>query len=72
MFKKLIKNHLPHMITGAKNHKHDYQLLSKKIAYKDQDGYSDKISLGYKTIFAYLYEFHRKAIDELPPSVSSI
>lgn len=43
------------MINGMKNYNHEYQVLNGKIAYKDQDGYTDKISYGYKTVFAYYY-----------------
>lgn len=60
------------MINGARNHRHDYQVLDGKIAYKDQDGYSNKISYGYKTIFAYFYEYFIKTINELPSCASSI
>lgn len=43
------------MINGVKNFKHDYQVIKNQIAYKDQDGYSTKISYGYKTVFANFY-----------------
>jgi hypothetical protein len=45
------------MITDARNFEHEYQVIDGKIAYKDQDGYSTKILVGYKTIFAYFYEY---------------
>lgn len=50
------------MINGVRNYNHEYQVINNKIAYKDQDGYSDKISYGYKTVFAYLYEYGRNVI----------
>jgi hypothetical protein len=43
------------MIRSVKNWKHDYLIEKDKIAYKLQDGISDKINYGYKTIFAYYY-----------------
>ena len=45
------------MIDGALNFKHDYHIDDKKIVYRDNDAFSDKISYGYKTVFAYLYEY---------------
>ena len=48
------------MLLGAKNYKHDYLVYNNKIMYNDQDGISDKISYGYKTIFAYMYEHYEK------------
>lgn len=60
------------MINGVKNCVHDYVIIDNKIAYKDQDKYSTKLSYGYKTTFAYFYEYSRKSINELPSSVSSI
>ena len=53
------------MIIGARNYKHDYLVHNDKIVYKDQDGISDQISYGFKTIFAYMYEhFQKKQISE--------
>lgn len=36
--------------------------MNGRIAYKNQDGYSDKISYGYKTVFAYFNEYSKKRI----------
>ncbi len=44
------------MVAGALNYKHDYLIIDKRIAYKDNDSISYKINYGYKTVFAYLYE----------------
>lgn len=44
------------MILGAKNYEHEYIIHNDSIAYKDQDGISDKINYGYTTMFAYLSE----------------
>ena len=48
------------MIIGAKNYKHNYLVHDNKIMYQDQDGISDKISYGFKTIFASMYEYYVK------------
>jgi hypothetical protein len=45
------------MIAGALNYKHDYFIIDKRIAYKDNDSISYKINYGFKTVFAYLFEF---------------
>lgn len=45
------------MIAGALNYKHDYFIIDKRIGYKDNDAVSYKINYGFKTVFAYLYEF---------------
>lgn len=44
------------MIIGSKNYKHDYIIHNNSIVYKDQDGISDKISYGFTTMFAYMFE----------------
>lgn len=54
------------MIDGAKNYKHDYVVNKGKIKYLNQDSYSEKVSYGYKTIFAYFYEREKNTILELP------
>lgn len=45
------------MMDGALNCRHDYFVHKKKIMYKDADTYTDLISYGYKTVFAYLHEY---------------
>ena len=61
----LIDEQIKGMIIGAKNYQHYYEVHNNKIMYKDQDGLSEKISYGYKTIFAYMYEYYeRKTISE--------
>ncbi len=50
------------MVAGALNYKHDYLIIDKRIAYKDNDSISYKINYGYKTVFAYLYEFHNNRV----------
>jgi hypothetical protein len=52
------------MVTGAINYKHDYLIIDKRIAYKDKDSISYKINYGYKTVFAYLYEFHNNRVSK--------
>lgn len=49
------------MIQGAFSYQHDYFLLKneKKLVYKDNDSINDKLSFGYKTIFANIYENER-------------
>lgn len=41
------------MVLGCRDCKHDYVITDDKIMYKDQDGISDKVSYGFKTLFAY-------------------
>lgn len=55
--KDLLKNQVHGMIAGALNYKHDYFIIDKRIGYKDNDAVSYKINYGFKTVFAYLYEF---------------
>lgn len=45
------------MIAGALNYKHDYFIIDKRIGYKDNDTVSYTINYGFKTVFAYLFEF---------------
>ena len=52
------------MILGAKNYHHDYLVHKDSIAYKDQDGISNKIRYGFSTIFAYLFEYERNRISK--------
>ena len=49
------------MVMGANGYKHDYFILEseKKLVYKEGDSINLKISYGYKTIFANMYEFER-------------
>ena len=46
------------MIQGAFSYQHDYIILKKekKLVYKDNDSINEKLSFGYKTIFANIYE----------------
>jgi len=53
------------MIDGALAYKHDYHIYNKKIMYKDSDTYTDQISYGYKTVFAYLHEFEQGKVSEV-------
>jgi hypothetical protein len=50
------------MILGCRNSNHDYIVRDNLIKYKDQDGYTSKISYGYSTQFAYLKEYEKKHI----------
>jgi hypothetical protein len=50
------------MVAGALNYKHDYFIIEKRIAYKDNDTISYKINYGYKTVFAYLHEYHHNRV----------
>ena len=70
--KELLKNQVGPMISGVRNYKHDYQVIDNKIAYKDQDGFSSAISFGYKTLFAYFYEFDKKNITEITSATNVI
>ena len=52
------------MVAGALNYKHDYFIIEKRIAYKDNDSISYKINYGYKTVFAYLHEYQQKRVSK--------
>ena len=45
------------MIQGALCRQHDYFILKKekRLVYKDNDTINDKLSFGYKTVFANIY-----------------
>ena len=55
-----MKEQIKGMIIGVKNHNHSYFVQNDKIMYKDQDGISDKISYGFKTIYAHMHEHYNK------------
>ena len=49
------------MIRGLLNFNQDIKsrvVQNNKIFYHEGDGLSDKVHYGYKTIFAYYYEYH--------------
>ena len=50
------------MVAGALNYKHDYLIIDQRIAYKDNDSLSFSINYGYKTVFAYFYEFQQNRV----------
>ena len=58
----LLKNQVHGMIDGALNYRHDYHIHDAKIMYKDADTYTDKISYGYKTVFAYCHEYDNNKV----------
>lgn len=60
--KDLLKNQVHGMVAGALNYKHDYFIIEKRIAYKDNDSISYKINYGYKTVFAYLHEYQHNRV----------
>ncbi len=62
--KELLKNQVHGMVAGALNYKHDYFIIEKRIAYKDNDSISYKINYGYKTVFAYLHEYQQKRVSK--------
>ena len=62
--KDLLKNQVNGMVSGALNYKHDYFIIEKRIAYKDNDTISYKINYGYKTVFAYLHEFQNNRVSK--------
>ena len=65
LLEELMKEQVKGMIIGVRNYKHDYLVHNDKIVYKDQDGISDKISYGFKTIYAHMHEhFNKKQISE--------
>ena len=63
--KDLLKNQVHGMVSGALNYKHEYFVIEKRIAYKDNDSISYKINYGYKTVFAYLHEFQKSRVSKV-------
>lgn len=53
--KDLLKNQVHGMVAGALAYEHDYQVVDGYIKYKDNDSLTNKISHGYKTVFAYIH-----------------
>lgn len=45
------------MLTDLDNYQHEYYIEDDKIKYFDIDHYSTDIVKGYKTLFAYYYEY---------------
>ena len=53
------------MILGARHFNHNYLVHNNKIMYKDKNGISSEINYGFKTLFAYMYEYYEgKRISE--------
>ena len=52
------------IVAGALNFKHNYYIIDKRIAYKDNDTISYRINYGYKTVFAYLYEYQQTKVSK--------
>ncbi len=52
------------MIMGVREYDHEYVIDNNRLKYKDQDGLSDTITYGFKTIFANLFEFKRHRLTE--------
>jgi preprotein translocase subunit SecA len=61
-----LKNQLHAIVQGAYSYKHDYFIIEKdrKLVYKENDSINYKLSYGYKTVFANLYEFGRGKISQ--------
>ena len=59
------------MMASMNDFKHEYIVLQNKIGYKDQDGISFKINYGFKTVFAYYYEFEKGRITRPLSEVST-
>ena len=62
-----MKYQLHSIIQGAINYKHKYIILDneKKLVYKEYDSLNEKISYGYKTIFANLFEHERGNVSKM-------
>jgi len=60
------------MVSSVKNFKHDYIIHDGKIGYVLPEGISFKASYGWKTTFAYFYEYSRRAITVRPQDYASI
>ena len=50
--------------THPKGRDHDYDVQRGRIAYKEQDGMSFKVSYGFKTVFAYMREHEEGNVTE--------
>ena len=53
------------MLQAVYSYQHAYIIHEQSIKYRDNDTITDKISYGYKTVFANCYEYERKAISQL-------
>lgn len=50
------------MLQAAYNFAHGYIIHNDAIKYRDNDEITDKISYGYKTVFANCFEYDKKTI----------
>jgi hypothetical protein len=62
--KSILENQLNAIAVGAYNYKHDYFIIEKrqKLVYKENDSINERMSYGYKTVFANIYEYERKNV----------
>jgi hypothetical protein len=65
--KDVLKNQLHAIVQGAYGYKHDYIIIEKtqRLVYKENDSINYKLSYGYKTVFANLYEYGRGKVSKL-------
>lgn len=50
------------MIRAVYDHKHDYTIHQKSLKYFENDAVTEKISYGYKTVFANCHEYEKNNI----------
>ena len=55
----LVQEAVRDMLSDIVEVKHDYIVQFDKIGYKEQDGISFDVVYGYKTMFAYFYEYEQ-------------
>jgi hypothetical protein len=55
-----MKNQVNGMIRGVIDYKSDsntYTVIDGSIYYKEEDGLSNKVNFGYRTVFSYFHEY---------------
>jgi hypothetical protein len=52
---ELIKNQVIGMLQAVYDYSHGYIIHQDSIKYRDNDTITDKISYGYKTVFAHCF-----------------
>lgn len=47
------------MIRGALSYKHNYLIINDRLVYKEDDTISTKVSYGYSTVFANIFQYEQ-------------
>jgi hypothetical protein len=62
---KLLQCQISGMLQAVYNYTHTYTIHQNALKYLENDSITDKISYGYKTVFANCFEYERKSVSEL-------